>query len=89
MNKHINLVLKLSLLVFWGAFFWNLIAPLHAHLLTIGMMMAVIHLLEFGFKRSHLRQAGESHGRAFLLTMLFGLLYWRPVLKQANSVSAS
>lgn len=88
-NKRINLALKFSLLVFWAAFIWNFIEPLHARILTIGIMMSVIHLVEFGFKRSHLLEAGEPHGRAFFLTMLFGLVYWRPVLKQANSATPS
>ena len=83
--KNFILINKILLLLFWVVFIVNFIQPVHAAVLPIGVFLAAIHLLEFIWQRKALQQAGEPNLQALAQTLLFGILYWRPVLKQENS----
>ncbi len=87
--KQFILFNKIALLVFWAAFIWNFIQPIHSSLLPIGILIAAIHVIEYLWKRRPLLDAGEPTSRAFIQTLLFGLFYWRPVLRNANSYNPS
>ncbi|MFP6640015.1 MAG: hypothetical protein VCC04_07210 [Myxococcota bacterium] len=62
----------------------NWIATAGAWVLGI---IAVAHLVEFFVKRDVLVKAGGSMGHHFVQTMIYGLLYWKPLEEQQNSDS--
>ncbi len=77
--------LKLSLMVFWLVLLISLFIPFpegtQLRLEQVGVILAAVHLLEFALQRQRLEaiQAGGMGG--FIQTMLFGFVYWHPLLK--------
>jgi len=80
--KKFILINKILVLVFWAVFIVDLIWPVHIAILPIGLLMGVIHAVEFYWQRKALKEAGESDMRAFVQTLLFGALYWRSLIKR-------
>ncbi len=82
--KIFNLINKIVLLIVWGAIICNQFTPLHSSLNYIAIFLLIAHPLEFIIYRKALKNAGENMGLAFIQTMMFGLLYFIPVLKAAK-----
>jgi hypothetical protein len=60
-----------------------------AFILQVGaVLMLALHLLEALVTRSQLQGLGVPPGRAFVMTLLFGLLYWKPLLDQRARMPA-
>jgi uncharacterized protein YhhL (DUF1145 family) len=76
------LINKILLLAFWAVFIVDFIWPVHIAILPIGLLMGVIHAVEFFWQRRALKEAGESDMRALVQTLLFGVLYWRSLVKR-------
>jgi len=81
---------KYLLAGFWLVFVTLLLAP---YLLPIsaessqwvnwiGILLLVVHLLEFFIKRNTLKVRGHSGVMNFVLVMLFGIIYWKPLLEE-------
>jgi uncharacterized protein YhhL (DUF1145 family) len=49
--------------------------------MLIGLAMFIVHLIEFFVMRKRLQGSGHSGAMNFLLVMLFGILYWKPLLR--------
>ncbi len=60
----------------------NWIATAGAWILGI---ILVAHLAEFFVKRDVFEKAGGSMGQHFVQTMIYGLLYWKPIEEQQNT----
>ncbi len=80
--KNFILFNKILLLAFWAVFIIDFIWPVHVVILPIGLLMCVIHAVEFFWQRKALKKAGESDMQALVQTLLFGVLYWRSVVKR-------
>lgn len=76
------LINKILLSAFWAIFIVDLIWPVHIAILPIGLLMGVIHAVEFFWQRKALKDAGESDMQALVQTLLFGVLYWRYLVKR-------
>ncbi|MBX2837782.1 MAG: DUF1145 domain-containing protein [Gammaproteobacteria bacterium] len=80
-----NAALKLITAIFWICFALNIFRPFPEPGSTIvawaGIVSAIAHLLEFFIKKKQLDEinAGGLHG--FSQTLLFGFLYWLPLLR--------
>jgi len=78
--------LKLTIIIFWLAFAYNFFFPLvepYSSIVTFsGLILALVHVIEFALKKAQLdaRDAGGIHG--FCQTLLFGFLYWLAILKK-------
>jgi uncharacterized protein YhhL (DUF1145 family) len=79
--------IKSFVTLFWLVYVLNFFVPWFASGRTIifwaGNVMAIAHLFEFLIKRKPLHEAGESGVDSFVQTMLYGFLYWQPLLKKA------
>ena len=84
MNKFIALN-KLVLVCFWLAFMVNIGMPFAGAadqwVMLIGLAMFIVHLIEFFVMRKRLQGSGHSGAMNFFLVMLFGILYWKPLLR--------
>lgn len=80
--KNFILFNKILLLAFWAVFIIDFIWPVHVVILPIGLLMGVIHAVEFFWQRKALKKAGESDMQALVQTLLFRVLYWRSVVKR-------
>ncbi|MCH1488274.1 MAG: hypothetical protein L7S59_04855 [Pseudomonadales bacterium] len=76
------LINKILLLAFWAIFIVDLIWLVHIAILPIGLLMGVIHAVEFFWQRKALKDAGESDMQALVQTLLFGVLYWHYLVKR-------
>jgi uncharacterized protein YhhL (DUF1145 family) len=76
---------KLLLLGFWLVFIVNVFMPFEGAVdqwvMLIGIAMLSVHLIEFVVMRKQLRSRGHSGLMNFARVMLFGLLYWKPLLR--------
>ncbi len=76
---------KLLLLGFWLVFIANIFMPLTGAadqwVMLIGMAMLIVHLIEFVVMRKQLQGRGHSGLMNFVWVTLFGLLYWKPLLR--------
>ena len=84
MNKFIAFN-KLLLLGFWLVFMVNIFMPfagaVDQWVMLIGLAMLVVHLIEFVVMRKQLQSSGHSGLMNFVWVTLFGLLYWKPLLR--------
>ena len=80
-----NSILKIIIVLFWLSFAYNFFFPFPDPSTSIvawaGIILAIAHVLEFAIKKAALDEinAGGIHG--FCQTLLFGFLYWMPLLK--------
>ncbi|MDG1495885.1 MAG: DUF1145 domain-containing protein [Porticoccaceae bacterium] len=85
MNKFIAFN-KLILLGFWLAFIVNVFLPLAGAvgqwIMWIGAAMFAVHLIEFVVMRKELQRRGHSGSMDFVWIMLWGILYWKPLLRE-------
>ncbi len=51
-------------------------------------LLAVVHLVEFFWKRSVLEKAGGSMGQHFIQVMIYGLFHWKPLEEAQQGGSA-
>ena len=80
---------KYLLLGFWLVFVLNLLAPGSLSISAsvsqwvnwIGLAMLVVHVLEFVAMRNKLASRGHAGAVNFVQVMLFGILYWKPLLR--------
>ncbi|UVW34187.1 DUF1145 domain-containing protein [SAR92 clade bacterium H455] len=76
---------KLLLLGFWLVFTVNIFMPLAGAadqwVMLIGLAMLIVHLIEFFVMRKRLQSHGHSGLMNFAWVMLFGLFYWKPLLR--------
>ncbi|ETN91842.1 putative membrane protein [Gammaproteobacteria bacterium MOLA455] len=84
MNKFIAFN-KLLLLGFWLVFTVNVFMPfagaVDQWVMLIGLAMLIVHLIEFFVMRKRLQSHGLSGLMNFVWVMLFGLFYWKPLLR--------
>ena len=77
--------LKVITAVFWVAFAYNFFFPLPEPSSSVvswaGIILAFTHVLEFAFKKAALDAIGAGGAHGFSQTLLFGFLYWMPLLK--------
>ena len=85
MNKFIALN-KLLGLGFWLVFIVNIFMPFAAAasqwIMWIGVAMLAVHLIEFVVMRKKLQSHGHSGLMNFVWVMLYGILYWKPLLRE-------
>lgn len=83
-------VLKLITLIFWGVFAYNTFQPIAdptgSIIAWVGIILAVVHLLEYVLKKNALEDIGAGGLHGLCQTLIYGFLYWLPLLK--NSASA-
>jgi len=53
------LINKILLLAFWAVFIVDFIWPVHIAILPIGLLMGVIHAVEFLWQRKAFKEVGE------------------------------
>jgi uncharacterized protein YhhL (DUF1145 family) len=74
--------------LFWVAFTYDFFYPFPEPFTTViswsGIILAVLHLMEFVFKKAELDAIGAGGLHGFCQTLLFGFLYWLPLLKQTR-----
>jgi uncharacterized protein YhhL (DUF1145 family) len=84
MNKFVAFN-KLLLLGFWLVFAVNVFMPfagaVDQWVMLIGLAMLVVHLIEFFVMRKRLKSRGHSGLMNFVSVTLFGLFYWKPLLR--------
>jgi uncharacterized protein YhhL (DUF1145 family) len=84
MNKFIAFN-KVLLLGFWLVFIVNIFMPFAGAadqwVMLIGLAMLIVHLIEFAVMRKKLRSRGHSGLTNFVSVTLFGVLYWKPLLR--------
>ena len=77
--------LKYLFLGFWVFFILNLVSPIFGIFSTsifrIGIFILILHVLELVFVYGKLKSIGRSSARDILSVLAFGLLFWRPLLK--------
>lgn len=75
-------------LVFWAVFAYNtffpIADPLGSFIAWAGIILAVVHLLEYVLKKSALEEIGAGGLHGLCQTLLFGFLYWLPLLKNSS-----
>ena len=76
---------KLLLLGFWLVFIVNVFMPFEGAMdqwvMLIGIAMLSVHLIEFVVMRKQLKSRGHSGLMNFVWVTLFGLFYWKPLLR--------
>ena len=76
---------KLLLLGFWLVFIVNVFLRFEVAMvlwvMLIGIALLSVHLIEFVLMLKQLRSRGHSGLMNFARVMLFGLLYWKPLLR--------
>jgi len=78
---------KVALLAFWLACILSLVSlipkPYGQTIVWIGGLVLLVHLVEYVFVKSRVaeRNAGNT---GFIQTLLFGFVYWLPVLKRPD-----
>lgn len=76
-----KLNLKNGLLLFWlfcGLAVFNVVSdPASLWLKIIGIMLLLVHAIEFLLFEKRIRLKGDSWAKSFCLTMLFGVLYFK------------
>jgi uncharacterized protein YhhL (DUF1145 family) len=81
--------LKYLFLGFWVFFILNLVSPLFGiastSIFRLGIFILILHVLELGFVYGKLKSIGRGSARDILSVLAFGLLFWRPLLKDRNS----
>lgn len=81
--------LKYLFLGFWIFFILNLVSPIFGIFSTsifcLGIFILILHVLELGFVYGKLKSIGRSSARDILSVLAFGLLFWRPLLKDRTS----
>ena len=84
MNKFIAFN-KLLLLGFWLVFIINIFMPFAGAadqwIMLIGLAILIVHLIEFVVMRKKLQSRGLSGLMNFVWVTLFGVLYWKPLLR--------
>ena len=81
-------ILKPITIIFWLCFAYNFFFPFPEPFTSVvawaGIILAVVHVIEFALKKSALDKinAGGVHG--FCQTLLFGFMYWLPLLKSKS-----
>jgi len=60
--------------------------PLQQWLVWLGVLLLVLHFVEYLIVRSRLTQRLDG-GSGFIGTMVFGFAYWLPLLKEKQSDS--
>jgi uncharacterized protein YhhL (DUF1145 family) len=84
MNKFIALN-KLLLVGFWLVFMVNVFMPFAGTatqwIMWVGAAMLAVHLIEFVVMRKPLQSRGHTGMVNFVWIMLFGILYWKPMLR--------
>ena len=85
-----NLVIgltKVALLAFWLACILSLISLIPKSygqtILWIGGLVLLVHLVEYLFVKSKLAER-SAENTGFIQTLLFGFVYWLPVLKRRD-----
>ena len=77
--------LKYLFLGFWVFFILNLVSSIFGisstSIFRIGIFILILHVLELGFVYGKLKSIGRSSARDILSVLVFGLLFWRPLLK--------
>ena len=81
--------LKYLFLGFWIFFILNLVSPMFGisstSIFRLGIFILILHVLELGFVYWKLKSIGRSSAMDILSVLAFGLLFWRPLLKDRNS----
>ena len=81
-----NSSLKIITAVFWLCFAYNTFLPFPEPSSSIiawcGIILALVHVIEFVLKKSALDEIGAGGTHGFYQTLLFGFLYWLPLLKK-------
>ena len=79
-------IVYLFLTVFWGAFIVNFFMPLDANIGVwvhwLGIALLVIHVLELLLVGSKLKAIGRFTSRDIGMVLLFGVLYWKPLVRK-------
>ena len=77
--------LKYLFLGFWVFFILNLVSSIFGisstSIFRIGIFILILNVLELGFVYGKLKSIGRSSARDILSVLVFGLLFWRPLLK--------
>lgn len=72
--------------LFWLAFAVNLVAPLAGTtgewINNIGLLLIAVHILELVINYKKLKAINHASAKDLLLIILFGTLYWKPLLAQ-------
>ena len=75
--------LKIAMVIFWVLFVSQFFFPFAGHyILIIGYLLLAIHLLEYALVGRQLARLGQPLFTSIVNTLLFGILYWRPLLKK-------
>ena len=77
---------KYLLIGFWLVFVVNLVMPIASDagqwVLWIGVLMFVVHAVEFLVVRKKLHARGYSGMESLFWVLLLGILYWKPLLRE-------
>ena len=83
-----NSVLKAILLALYAlagaSFLWAMPLDAGSFLRRIAALLLIIHALEVVFMFKHVRLYRGALGASVALTLLFGLLHWKPLADQAR-----
>ena len=59
-------------------------AGVFPHVKTIAIVLLILHLLELLFMFKHVKRYRGSLVMSVILTLLFGVLHWRPLARDAK-----
>ena len=78
---------KVALLAFWLACILSLVSLIPKSygqtILWIGGLVLLVHLVEYLFVKSKVAERNTGN-TGFIQTLLFGFIYWLPVLKRPD-----
>lgn len=93
MRQAISLIIKLALLALYAgalAGLAGLLAPgLAARLQNIALIILVIHVIELVVMFKHVKHYRGPLAVSMLLTLLFGLLHWKPLADEHKAAIAT
>ena len=79
---------KVGVLLFWIAYLLNYFGSWFGSAQGIifwsGKLLLLAHLIEYLIKRKQLTELGQKPLESFAQTMLFGFLYWQPLLRRVK-----
>lgn len=93
MTQAISQIIKLALLALYAgalAGFAGLLPPgLAARLQNIALIVLAIHVIEMMVMFRHVRRYRGPLAASILLTLLFGLLHWKPLADEHKAAMTS
>ena len=73
-------MLKPIVIALWLVIIYNIFMPLAGTLgqilMWLGVILLVAHLIEFFVFRDKIKAKGDNAGTSFLMTLVFGFVYW-------------